>query len=104
MEGILKVEPQQLIGAAGEFSSAASNVSSLTQEMVSVVNALSSTWQSDAASSYISKVNALEGDISKLIGMIQEHSKDLEEMARLYSEAEQSNLSEADALQTSVID
>ena len=103
MDGILKVEPQQLISAAGEFNSTASNVGNLTNEMVSIVNALNSTWQSDSATAYISKANALESDISKLIGMIQEHSKDLEEIARNVENAEKTIGSEVGNLQTSVI-
>lgn len=103
MDGIIKVDPQQLISLSEEFSSAGSTVSNLTSEMVNIVNSLGSTYIGDAASAYISKVNALEGDISKLNSMIQEHSSDLQEMAQQYIQAESSAMSEAEALQTSVI-
>ncbi len=103
MDGIIKVDPQQLISMSEEFSSAGSNISNLTSEMVSMVNGLGSSYIGEAASAYISKVNALEGDISKLNTMIQEHVTDLQEMANQYIQAEQGASSEAEALQTSVI-
>lgn len=103
MDGIIKVDPQQLISMSEEFSSAGSTISSLTSEMVSIVNSLGSTYIGDAASAYISKTNSLDGDISKLNTMIQEHVSDLQEMANQYIQAEQGAQSEAEALQTSVI-
>ena len=103
MDGILKVEPQKLISTSQEFSSAGSNVRQLTSEMVNIMTALQSTWQSEASSAYVSKAKSLDGDIAKLNGMIQEHVNDLQEMAQQYMTAEQAAQAEADALQTSVI-
>ena len=103
MDGIIKVDPQQLISTSQEFSSSGSTVNQLTSEMVNIMTALGSTWQSDAATAYISKAQALESDIGKLNTMIQEHVQDLQEMAQQYSSAESAAQSEAEALQTSVI-
>lgn len=103
MDGILKVDPQKLISTSQEFSSAGTNVRQLTSEMVNIMTALNSTWQSDAATAYISKAQALDTDIAKLNGMIQEHVQDLQEMAQQYTSAEQAAQAEAEALQTSVI-
>ncbi len=103
MDGNIKVDPQQLISMSEAFSSAGSKVSGLTGEMVNIVNALGSSYIGDAASAYIGKVNALETDISKLNAMIQEHATDLQDMAQQYISANESAMSEAEALQTSVI-
>lgn len=88
MDGILRVTPEQLISTAGEFSSKASVVQNLTSEMTSKVTGLSSVWEGNAATAYINKFKGLEDDIAKIIRMIQEHSKDLEDMAANYSTAE----------------
>ena len=103
MDGIIKVDPQQLISMSSEFSNAGNNINSMTSEMVNMMNALGSSYVGEAASAFIAKANALEGDITKLNNMIQEHSKDLQEMAQAYMQAEASAQSEAEALQTSVI-
>ena len=40
MEGILKVTPEKLIQASNEFSQTGKTISSLTSEMMSIVNGL----------------------------------------------------------------
>lgn len=101
MDGILKVEPQKLISTSQEFSSQGSKIANLTSEMVNIMNALQ--WESEASAEYKAKANNLEGDISKLNTMIQEHVNDLQEMAQIYSSTDQSVQSEAASLQSSVI-
>ncbi|MBQ4528374.1 MAG: WXG100 family type VII secretion target [Clostridia bacterium] len=103
MEGTIKVDPQQLISVAGELSSGGTNVQQLTSEMVRIMTAIGTSMSGEAISSLIAKAQGLEGDITKINGMIQEHSKDLQEMAQIYMNAESGAQSEADALQTSVI-
>lgn len=104
MEGILKVTPERLESAANEFSSTASTVSTLTNEMTSLVNGLSSAWTGEAATTYNSKFNALNDDIQRMVAMINEHSADLIEMANTYKTAEQANASLANSLLENVID
>lgn len=103
MEGILKVTPEQLISTAGEFGSKGTAISNLTTEMVNLVNSLSSAWEGEAATAYTTKFRELEDDIQKMIRMVQEHANDLEEMARIYQEAETANVEEASSLSGDVI-
>lgn len=103
MEGIIKVSPQLLTGTASEFSSQGAAVNSLTGEMMSLITGLSSVWEGDAASAYITKFKGLEDDIQRMIRMIQEHSTDLEEMAQIYTSADVENMEEANALSSDVI-
>ncbi len=103
MEGIIKVSPQLLTSTASEFSSQGTAVSNLTNEMMNLITGLSSTWEGEAASAYINKFRSLEDDIQKMVRMIQEHSTDLEEMARIYTEADNANMEEANSLSSDVI-
>lgn len=103
MEGIIKVAPEKLIAAAGEFSSKASTVSTLTSSMTQLAAGLSSAWEGEASAAYIGKFNSLEDDIQKMISMIREHADDLQEMARLYQEADQYGLDQAGSLPADVI-
>lgn len=103
MEGILRVTPEQLISTAGEFSTKGTTISNLTSEMVNLANGLSSAWEGEAATAYVTKFRELEDDIQRMIKMVQEHATDLEEMARVYREAENANVEAASSLSGDVI-
>ncbi len=103
MEGILNVTPQELITASNEFSANGNTISSLTAEMTSQVEGLSSVWEGDAASAYIAKFRGLDDDIQLMNRMIQEHVVDLQEMASIYSQAETANIDEISELSSDVI-
>ena len=103
MEGILKVTPEQLESASGEFAAKATTVGNLTSEMTQLVEGLSSIWEGEAATAYTSKFRQLDDDIQRMIRMVQEHSNDLNEMARVYREAENVNQDEIASLAGDVI-
>lgn len=103
MEGTLRVTPEQLEAAAGEFSAKGTTVSNLTSQMTQLVEGLGSVWEGEAATAYTAKFRQLDDDIQKMNRMIQEHSKDLTEMARVYREAENANQEEIAGLAGDVI-
>lgn len=103
MEGNIKVSPQLLTSTASEFSSQGAAISNLTSEMMNLITGLSAVWEGDAASAYITKFRGLEDDIQKMVRMVQEHSTDLEEMARIYTDADTQNMEEANGLSSDVI-
>lgn len=103
MEGILKVTPEKLIQASTEFSATGKTISTLTQEMTTIINGLKTIWQGDAATTYGNKFNGLQDDIEKINRMIQEHVTDLNEMAGEYQSAETANVDEGARLLTEVI-
>lgn len=103
MDGMIKVSPEQLSQAASEFGTKAGTVSTLTAEMTNLVTGLASAWEGDASAQYIGKFRGLDDDIQKISKMIQEHSKDLEEMSKSYMDAEKINVDEANNLSSDVI-
>jgi WXG100 family type VII secretion target len=103
MQGILKVTPETLEATANEFSGKGTSVSQLTTQMTDMVVGLSSVWEGDAAAAYTTKFRQLDDDIQKMAKMIQEHANDLNEMARIYREAETANAEEASGLPGDVI-
>lgn len=103
MEGIIKVAPEKLIATSGEFSSKASTVSTLTSNMTNLATGLTSVWEGEAATAYMNKFRELDDDIQKMIRMIQEHSSDLEQMARLYMDADQYGSEQSGSLPSDVI-
>ena len=103
MEGILRVTPEQLEAAATEFSAKGTTVGNLTSQMTQLVEGLSSSWEGESATAYIAKFRQLDDDIQKMIRMIQEHSNDLNDMAKVYRDAETVNADEIADLAGDVI-
>lgn len=103
MEGILKVDPQKLISTATEFNATGGQVRSLTGEMISIINSLSSVWEGEAATTYNTKFHQLDDDMEKMHRMIEEHVKDLNEMAQQYITAENANIDTGSGLAGDVI-
>ena len=103
MVGTIKVNSDQLAQTASEFGAKAGSVGNLTSEMTNLVTSLASSWEGEASSAYVAKFRGLDNDIQLLIRMIQEHSRDLEEMARTYAQAEAQNLEEISSLTSDVI-
>ena len=79
MTGTIKVSPDKLLSTSAEFSSQGNTIISLTGEMMNIVASMSSVWEGEAASSYMTKFKSLESDIQTLNRMIQEHVNDLEQ-------------------------
>ena len=75
----------------------------MTNNMLSTIKALNSSWTGEAATTYYSKAEALQPSINMLVRMINEHSTDLQAMADNYQEAENTAKSTASALKTDAI-
>lgn len=103
MEGIIRVTPESLITAAGEFSNRGSSIQGLTSEMMQLVAGLNTVWEGEAASAYMTKFRGLEDDIQKIVRMVQEHASDLEEMAKIYQDSDRAGVEEAGGLTADVI-
>lgn len=103
MTGNLRVTPEKLISMSSQFQTSDGNVNTLTRSMMDIVSQLSSTWAGEAATGYYNKLRGLQGDMDKLHKMIQEHTSDLQEMARTYQQAESANVQTANALKTNEI-
>ena len=103
MEGILRVTPEQLNSAATEFDSTGQRISTLTAQMLSIVDNMRSAWQGEAATGFINRFDALKEDINKISVMIREHVNDLNSMASEYKQAEEASLEQANALATEVV-
>lgn len=104
MEGTLKVTPEKLIAASGEFGSIDTQVVSITDEMNNLVNSMKGAWIGEAAEAFTAKFNELNDDMAKIHKKINEHSKDLAEMAKMYQDAEAANIDTGNGLPGDVIE
>lgn len=103
MDGVIKVDPQKLISTAEEFSGTGNQVKTLTDNMISIIDSLKSVWEGEAATTYNTKFHQLQDDMDKMNRMIQEHVKDLNEMAQQYINAENTNIDTGNSLAGDVI-
>ena len=103
MTGNLRVTPEKMISMSTQFAQSDTTVNNLTSQMMDIVNQLNSTWAGEAATGFYEKLRGLQGDMQKLHKMIQEHTTDLNEMAKTYQQAERENVQTASALKTNEI-
>lgn len=101
--GILKVTPEKLVAASGEFSSTGKTIRALTQEMLEIVSSLKAVWMGEAATGYGAKFAQLQDDMEKINRMIQEHVTDLNEIAREYQTAEDVGTEQSVGINTDVV-
>ena len=64
---------------------------------------MKSIWQGEAASAYGNKFHSLQTDMDKLYRMVQEHAKDLQEMATHYQKAEEGSTQQGSSLNTGIV-
>lgn len=103
MEGILKVTPEKLIQTSGEFAAVGNQMKNLTGEMMSQVQGMKGIWQGEASCAYGNKFSSLQADMDRLYRMVQEHVKDLQEMASQYQKAETGNTQQGSSLNINVV-
>lgn len=104
MTGTLKVDTAKLTSTASSFDTTANTIRNLTNSMTETVGQLTgNVWSGDAQQKYTTQFNGLQDDINRMISMINEHVKDLQEMAKNYETVEQTNLETASSLLSDVI-
>ena len=91
MQGQFKATPEELKAASSEFATVDGKVTNITSEMMTLVTSLASDWEGEASQAYINRFRTLEDGMQKIHNKILEHTNDLEEMARVYSETETGN-------------
>lgn len=98
MENGLKVSAEKLMQTAEVFEAEAAGIRTSTSSMMEQAAQLGLVWKGAASETYISKLRALETDIERMISMIMEESRKLQEMAAVYNQAETENSELAAAL------
>lgn len=103
MDAMLKVTPEKLTETAQEFSSTESNIRTLSEEMISIVESMKPIWQGEAATGFANRFAALSDDMNRLYAMVRKHADDLTEMANEYIQAETESENLASGLATEAV-
>jgi len=103
MEGTILVTPEVLESTASEFNNVMIQLRNMTSTMVDQVNGLGAKYQGEAAKAYINRFNQLKDDIETITSKVNEHVKNLNEMAKNYDTGERINIERADALPADIM-
>lgn len=103
MQGELLVTPQVLKSTSSSFGQSNRTVNSTMDSMMRQVNSLRSAFEGDAASAYIQQFSRLQQDMCQMKRKIDEHVKDLQEMAANYEKSENKNVQANRRLKTDYI-
>ena len=103
MDAMLKVTPEKLMEAAGRFADTETNIRTITQEMISIVDTLKPVWQGEAATGFSMRFYSLRDDMERLYTLIRRHADDLTEMANEYRQAESESRDLAEGLATEAV-
>lgn len=104
MSDIIKVSPEKLKSAARSLESTAGDIDKTTASMLSCVGGISkNVWSGTAASTFISRFQGLQDDITKMRKRLREQTSHLDSIADNYSKTEDQNRSSASRLKNNVI-
>lgn len=101
MIGKLLVSPEQMKTAAGELTEYVNQMQECFESMRRTVEGSSSYWQGDAGEAHRELYTKRVAKTEEIIRRYQEHIRDLNEMAGVYSEAERKAADAAESLPAS---
>ncbi|MBR5088502.1 MAG: WXG100 family type VII secretion target [Ruminiclostridium sp.] len=85
---ILKVTPAEVETKAGEIGSCRDQMQSLMEEMVQLVQRLSTSWSSTAGDAYVERYQVLKQEINDSLLNLQTHVDHLKQAAQTYDQME----------------
>ena len=103
MNGMIKVTPERLMTAAQSFATQSAKLNDTTEGMLELVSGMNCFWQGEASQAFTNRFSMLRDDMCSMYRMVQEHARDLEQMAENYREAEERNEAEVQDLSADVI-
>ena len=98
-----KVSTDDLDRAAGVFDGHRQKCVQLARDIVNVGGTLKGSWKGDAADAFYKKLCDVQGDISDIQKIIDEHVKDLRAISQKYKTSESNTQSAVSGLSSDVI-
>lgn len=99
----LKVTPEELKKKSDEISKEISAIETDFGKIEQLVIGTKKYWEGEASDQHIKSFNKMKDDLKTIIKRLKEHPKDLQEMAGVYEETEQSIKQIASALPVDVL-
>ena len=98
MQAALKVDAQVVLGKSSEMKNIRNTLSGTMQQMEEKVHSLTNTWESDASTAFQTQFNKIHKDIEEMLHIVDEYTRDLDEIAQNYITTEQRIAQESGAL------
>lgn len=98
--GTLKVHPEQMQAAAAELAGYVQNMNNCFQTMKQTMQNTVNYWTGDASNAHRKLYTEQVAKTEEFIARCQEHIRDLNTMAGVYTEAEQSAQAQLEELPT----
>lgn len=96
--GVIKVTPEEMAAAASELSGYISTMNECFQQMKNTMQQCESYWVGEAGNAHRNLYQEQVAATEETIARYQEHVRDLNTMAGVYSEAEAQATAKADEL------
>lgn len=103
MIGTLKVTPEEMQAAASELSGYVSTMNDCFQQMKATMDQTAGYWVGEAGNAHRQMYQEQVAKTEEIIARYTEHVRDLNTMAGVYTEAEQSAQTMADELPMSIL-
>lgn len=100
---ILKVKPDELKRKSSDIKNEIASIESEFEEIEKVVTGTKKYWEGEASNYHIQSYNKMKEDISIIIRKLKEHPKDLEKMAGVYEQTEETIKQVSTALPVDVL-
>ena len=84
MTAELRANPQEILSKSGEMKSIRTRLSSIMQDMKGRFQALNSSWDSEASATYQAQFTKTHKDIEEMLNIVDEYTRDLDEVAQNY--------------------
>jgi WXG100 family type VII secretion target len=88
MTAELRANPQEILGKSGEMKSVRTRLSSIMQDMKGRFQALNSSWESEASAAFQAQFTKIHKDIEEMLNIVDEYTRDLDEVAQTYISTE----------------
>jgi len=89
MTAELRVNAQTLLSKSGEMKNIRSRLSNIMQDMKARFQSLNTSWDSEASATYLAQFNKTHKDIEEMLNIVEEYTRDLDEVAQGYIRTEQ---------------
>ena len=89
MQAVLKVDAQQVLSKSNEMKNTRGILSNIMEQIKDRMNSIKNFWESEAATTYLTQFTKIHKDIEEMLRIVDEYTKDLDEVAQGYITAEQ---------------
>jgi WXG100 family type VII secretion target len=89
MNAALKVDPQVVLSKSGDMKNIRSSLSTIMQQSEDKIHSLTNTWESEASTAFQTQFGKIHKDIEEMLHIVDEYTRDLDEIAQNYTTAEQ---------------